>query len=57
MDKYFEYELTPYPSSLFKDGLMPLSPSKSLLENHVLKPCVPCDCPEGEAIVDGGALL
>ena len=57
MEKYFEYELTPYPTSLFKDGLMQLSLSKYLLKNHLLKPCTPRDRPEGESIVDGGALL
>ena len=36
MDKYFEYKLTPYLTSLFKDGLMRLSLSKYLLKNHVL---------------------
>ena len=57
MNKYFEYDLTPYPISLFKNGLMRLSLSKSLLKDHVLKPCAPCDCPEGEALVDGGSLM
>ena len=36
---------------------MRLSPSKSLPKNHVLKSCAQCDCPEGENIVDSGALL
>ena len=57
MDKYFEYKLTPYPTSLLKDGLVRLSLSKSLLKNHVLRPCSPCDRPDREAIVDGGDLL
>ena len=36
---------------------MRLSLSKSMLKNHILKPCAPCDRHEGETIVDDGALL
>ena len=57
MVDYFEYELTPYPTSLFKDGLMRLPGNKCQLKNHILKPCSPCDLPEGTVIADGGALL
>ena len=55
---HFKFELTPEPTSLFKDGLM-RKPNKAILRNHLLdqvSPEIPAsgrDC----CIVDGGALL
>ena len=38
IEDYFHYELTAYPMSLFKDGLM-RKPNKALLRNASRKPC------------------
>ena len=56
--EHFKYELTPEPTSLFKDGLMRKS-NKSALRNFLLDQVeaetshIPCEC----CVVDGGALL
>ena len=53
----FSYELTPEPTTLFKDGLMRKS-SKSVLRNSFLKKVTPTIDTEADAcIIDGGALL
>ena len=55
IEKYFDFELTTYPMSLFKDGMM-RKPDKASLRNHLLTEQVnkqPC----GVRVVDGGFLL
>ena len=49
----FNYELTPYPMSLFKDGLMRKSDKPSLYKNFVNETLPPCV----QYVVDGGYLL
>ena len=53
---YFNYELTPYPMSLFKDGKM-YSTKKSALKTLLLKNVKETDPTESTRIIDGGALL
>ena len=53
--EYFDYEMSTYPMSLFKDGLM-RKPEKAVLRNLILTQrteSVEIGC----HIVDGGALL
>ena len=52
----FFYELTPEPTSLFKDGLM-RKPTKSTLHNHLLKDVPSTTNVAKSCVVDGGALL
>ena len=56
--KYFEYELCPYPMSLFKDGVM-RSSQKSKLKSFLLANISRIDEDKYEAnkIADGGAFL
>ena len=55
VQKYFKYELTTYPMSLFKDGVM-RKPDKAALRNLILTAEV--EAFDGQAkVVDGGALL
>lgn len=54
---YFGYELSPYPMSLFKDGIM-RDPAKSTLKTHLLQGVQKDVTPSGStSIADGGALL
>ena len=54
-EDYFHYELTAYPLSLFKDGLMH-KPNKTLLRNSLVTE--KADVQENsERVLDGGALL
>ena len=53
---YFNYELTPYPMSLFKDGKM-CSTKKSALKTFLLKNVKEADRTESTRIIDGGANL
>ena len=53
---FFNYELTPYPMSLFKDGVMRTA-QKSNLKNHLLNEVSPVEAEDTVRIVDGGALL
>ena len=53
---YFNYELTPYPMSLFKDGKM-CSTKKSALKTFLLKNVKEADRTESTKIIDGGAFL
>ena len=53
---YFNYELSPYPMSLFKEGIM-RSAQKSKLKQFLLKTVNPTDAPQTTRIADGGALL
>ena len=52
----FFYELTPEPTSLFKDGLM-RKPTKSTLRNHFLKNIPSTTSIAKSCVVGGGALL
>ena len=52
----FNYELTPYPMSLFQDGKM-CSAKKSALKTFLLKNVKEADPTESTRIIDGGALL
>ena len=49
-------ELTPDPSSLFKDGLM-RKPAKASLRTHLTKNARPQRQPSKCVVIDGGALL
>ena len=55
---YFSYELSPYATSLFKDGIMH-DPKKSKLHDYLTKNVLQAELPVGSIthIVDGGALL
>ena len=53
---YFNYELSPYPMSLFKHGIM-RSSQKSTLKYFLLKEITITEEPESTKIADGGALL
>ena len=54
---YFNYELTPEPTSLFKGGLMRKA-AKSSLRNHILKKADGnVSSSSASCVVDGGALL
>lgn len=54
---YFEYELCPYPMSLFKDGVM-RSSQKSKLKSFMVSNISSIeDKPETKKIADGGALM
>ena len=53
---YFNYELSPYPMSLSKVGIM-RSSQKSKLKSFLLKEITITEEPESTKIADGGALL
>ena len=53
---YFHYELSPYPMSLFKDGVMRTA-QKSKLKSHILDKVKATQEPVSIKIADGGALL
>ena len=55
IEDYFHYELTAYPMSLFKNGLM-RKPRKALLRNALLTKKVVVQ-ENSEHVLDGGALL
>ena len=55
IEKYFEFELTAYPTSLFKDGLL-RKPDKASLRKLILTKEVSCQSVR-EKVIDGGALL
>ena len=57
MENYFYYELTPYPTSLFKDGAMRTPKNKAKLKNYLLEGNITSegsDCIRG---ANEGALL
>ena len=54
---YFNYELTPYPMTLFKNGGNMCSSKKSALKTFLLKNVKKADPTESTRIIDGGALL
>ena len=54
--EYFNYELSPYPMSLFKDGLMRTA-GKSALKPYLKNGVTSVDVPETTKVADGGALL
>ena len=56
-DDYFAYELTPYPTSLFEDGVMRFAKNKSSLKTYLLVGVKPMTIPECHCVADGGALL
>ena len=56
MANYFNYKLTPYPMSLFKDGEM-CSTKKSAFKTFLLKNVKEADPTESTKIIDGGTLL
>ena len=55
---YFSYELSPYVTCLFKDGIM-CDPKKSKLHDYLTKNDLQAELPVGSIthIIDGGALL
>ena len=53
---YFRYELSPYPMSLFKDGVMRTA-QKSKLKLFLLEGVCPVETQQATRVVDGGALL
>ena len=56
LEKFFEYELTPMPTSLFKDGMMRKA-DKPALRKYLIDDKVPQTFRAGKLILDGGALL
>ena len=57
LEEVFQYELTPEPTSLFKDGMM-RKPTKSTLRNSLLDSVPSKTGVNAEAcVIDGGALL
>eukprot|EP00111_Clytia_hemisphaerica_P004289 TCONS_00012238-protein len=57
VEKYFEYELTQFPESLFKRGLM-RKPDKASLRKLILPEQKSCDrLSSGQFVLDGGALI
>lgn len=54
--EYFKYELSPYPMSLFKDGIM-RSAQKAKLKSFLLENIPTVDKTRTKSIADGGALL
>ena len=53
---YFYYELSPYPTSLFKDGVIQTW-QKSNLKSYILDKTANTKEPDSTKIVDGAALL
>ena len=53
---YFKYELSPYPMSLFKDGIM-RSAQKAKLKSFLLQDVPKIDQAGSKSIADGGAFL
>lgn len=53
---YFFYELSPYPMSLFKDGVLRTA-QKSKLKSYILDKVEMTKEPDSTKIIDGGALL
>ena len=53
----FYYELTPYPTALFRDSLMRTAKNKSTLKNVLLEEVKPTENTESEIVANGGALL
>ena len=49
--------MTPYPTALFKDGVMRTAKNKSTLKIFLLEEVKPTENTESEIIADGGALL
>jgi hypothetical protein len=57
IESAFYYELTPEPTSIFKDGMM-RKVEKSVLRNHLLDKVQPTGIkPTAHCVIDGGALL
>ena len=56
VSQYFQYELSAYPTSLFKDGYM-RKPVKPKLRQSLVDETVNVREGEGEFVLDGGALL
>ena len=57
IEEYFYYELTPFPLSLFKDGVMRPS-QKHKLKSFLTKPATSIShIPDSLKVIDGGALL
>ena len=56
VENYFHFELSPYPTSLFKGGVM-RSAQKSKLKSFILNNVSPVEEPASTRIADGGALL
>ena len=57
IENCFYYELTPYPTGLFKDGVMRAAKNKSTLKTFLLEGVKPTENTESEIVADGGALL
>ena len=53
---YFRYELSPFPLSLFKDGIM-RAPNKSKLKSFLIQNTEKAEPSPYKSIADGGALL
>ena len=57
IEDYFYYELTPYPLSLFKGGVMRTGKNKPSLNNFLLEGVRPSERTDSKVVVDEGALL
>ena len=57
MENYFYYEMTPYPTSLFKDGAMRTLKNKVKLKSYLLEGNITSEGSDCIRVADGGALL
>ena len=57
IENCFYYELTPYPTALFKDGVMRTAKNKSTLKDFLLEGVKPTENTESEIVGDGGASI
>ena len=57
MENYFYYEMTPYPTSLFKDGAMRTPKNKVKLKSYLLEGNITSEGSDCIRVADGGALL
>ena len=57
IENYFLYELTPYPTSVFKGGVLREAKTKSTLKKHLLTGIKPHHSSDSIVVADGGVLL
>ena len=57
VENYFYYQLTPYPTPLFKDGAMRTPKNKAKLKNYLLQGNITFESSECLRVADRGALL
>ena len=57
MENYFYDELTPYPTSLFKDGAVRAPKNKAKLKNYLLEGHITSESSDCIRVSDGGGLF